>query len=273
MVLPEGFALPPWYFLVPLLVVLGGVVTLLWTVDPPVTDLTVLAFAPWMMFGSTLHVLYQIDAYPDGIAVLFTTPSVYLVTATLAGGIWLLGSFLYAAGLQRSIARFVGVTGTAFFVAFATFAVVSRWGEGVLDPFWPVIAVVVTGIVTAIAWLALSLWFTEVAAVTSITGALVVFSHTLDGVSTAIGYDVLGTAETVPLSRLLLEAGGSLPTAAYIGSGWLFVLVKVVLSLLILGLFKEYVQETPRQGRTILGLIAAVGLGPGVHNLLLFTLG
>ncbi|WP_265110105.1 DUF63 family protein [Halosolutus halophilus] len=273
MVLPEGFALPPWYFLVPLLVVLTGVVVLLWTVDPPVTDRTVLAFAPWMMFGSALHVLYQIGVYPDGIAVLFTTPSVYLVTATLAGGIWLLGVFLYAAGLQSSVSQFVGITGTAFFVAFATFAIVSRSGEGALDPFWPVIGVVVAGLVTAIAWLALSLWFTEVAAVTSITGVLVVFSHTLDGVSTAIGYDVLGVSENVPLSLLILEVGSNLPTAEYIGSGWLFVLVKVALALLILGLFKEYVQEAPRQARTILGLVAAVGLGPGVHNVLLFTLG
>ncbi|WP_246998520.1 DUF63 family protein [Halosolutus gelatinilyticus] len=271
MVLPEGFALPPWYFLVPLLVVLAGIVVLLWTLDPPVTDRTVLAFAPWMMFGSTLHVLYQIGAYPDGIAVLFASPSVYLVTAVVAGSVWLVATFLYAGGLQSSISRFVGIVGTAFFAVFAAFAIVSRWEVGAFDPFWPVIAVVVAGIVTAVAWIALSLWFTEVAAITGATGALVVFGHTLDGVSTAIGYDVLGAREDVPLSEFLLEAGSSLPIAAYVGGGWLFVLVKVVLALVILGLFREYVQEAPRQARTVLALVAAVGLGPGIHNVLLFT--
>lgn len=273
MVLPEGFVLPPWYLLVPLLVVLTGVVALLWTVDPPVTDRTIVAFTPWMMFGATLHVLYQIEAYPDSIAILFSSPSVYMVTAIVTGLFWLLGSFLYAAGLQPTIPRFVGVAGTAFFVVFAMFALVNQWDVGTLDPFWPVITVVVAGIVTAIAWLALSLWFTDVAAITSLTGVLVVFSHTLDGVSTAIGFDVLSASEEVPVSRLILEAGAALPTAEFIGGGWLFVLVKVVLSLVVLGLFTEYVQEEPRQARTILGLIAAVGLGPGVHNVLLFTLG
>lgn len=273
MVLPEGFVLPPWYLLVPLLVFLTGTIALLWTVEPPVTDQTVLSFAPWILFGSTLHVLYRIEAYPDTIAVLFSSPSVYLVTAIVAGNFWVLGVFLYAAGLQSTISRFVGISGTAFFAMFAAAAIVSQWNMGMFDPFWPVIAIVVTGIVTAIAWLVLSLWFTDVAAVTSLTGVLVVFGHALDGVSTAIGYDVLGAGEEVPLSQLLLEAGSALPTAEYIGGGWLFVLVKVVLSLVIIGLFKEYVQDEPRQARTLLGLVAAVGLGPGAHNVLLFTLG
>ncbi|ELY58846.1 hypothetical protein C493_06157 [Natronolimnohabitans innermongolicus JCM 12255] len=99
---------------------------------------------------------------------------------------------------------------------------------------------------------------------------IVVFGHTVDGVSTAIGYDVLGAGEEVPLSRLILEAGESLPTAEYIGGGWLFILVKVGLALVILGLFKEYVEERPRQARTLLAGVAALGLGPGIHNVLLF---
>jgi len=273
MVLPEGFVLPPWYLLVPMLVVLAGTVGLLWTLDPPVTDRTIVAFAPWMMFGSALHVLHRIEAYPDSISILFTTPSVYIVTAIVAGGFWVLSAFLYAAGLQQSMERVVGISGTAFFVVFAMFAIVSQWGMGTLDPFWPVIAVVVAGVVTAAAWLVLSLWVTDVAAATGLTGVLVVFGHTVDGVSTAIGYDVLGASEEVPVSRLILEAGTALPTAEYIGGGWLFVLVKIGLALGILGLFKEYVKESPRQARLVLGLVAALGLGPGVHNVLLFALG
>ncbi|WP_049922464.1 DUF63 family protein [Halopiger djelfimassiliensis] len=270
MVLPEGFVLPPWYLLGPLLVILGGTIAFLWALEPQVTDRTVLAFAPWMLFGSTLHVLYRIDAYPDTIAVLFSAPSVYLVTAVIGGLVWVLGLLLHAAGLQPT-ERILGVTGTAFFAVFAMFAIISSWEQGTFQPFWPVIAVVVSGVVTSLAWVALSLWFTDVAATTGVTGAIVVFGHVLDGVSTAIGFDVLGGGEDVPLSQLILEAGRSLPTAEYIGAGWLFVLVKVVLALLILGLFREYVQERPRQGRFLLALIAAVGLGPGVHNVLLFV--
>ncbi|SIS08864.1 DUF63 family protein [Natronorubrum thiooxidans] len=272
MVVPEGFVLPPWYLLVPMLVVLAGIIALLWALEPPVTDRTVLAFAPWMMFGSTLHVLHRMEVYPDRIESLFASPSVYLVTAIVAGAAWIIAIFLYAGGLQPTISRFVGISGTAFFAVFAMVTINIGVERGTLEPFWPVIAVVATGIVTALAWIALSLSFTDVAATTGMTGALVVFGHTLDGVSTAVGYDVLGAGETVPLSRLILEAGEALPTAAYIGAGWLFVLVKVGLALVILGLFKEYVDDQPQQARTILALVAAVGLGPGIHNVLLFLI-
>ena len=271
MVIPEGFVLPPWYLLVPLVLVLAGIVALLWALEPPVTDATVVAFAPWMMFGSTLHVLYKLESFPSTIEPLFAAPSVYLTTAVGAGLVWIVASFVYAAGLQPSIERVVGVVGTGFFVVFAMFVLVTGWELGTLRPFWPVIAVVVTGIVTAIAWVALSLWFTEVAAVTGLTGAFVVFSQALDGVSTAIGYDVLGASEEVPLSRFVLEAGMDLPTYEYVGAGWLFVLLKVALALVVVGLFKEFVREAPRQARLLLALIAAVGLGPGTHNVLLFA--
>lgn len=271
MVLPEGFVFPPLLYFVPLVLVLTGTLAMLWALEPPVTDETVIAFAPWMMFGSTLHVLYKIEAFPDVVAPLFGAPTVYLTTTVVAGSIWILGSFLYAAGLQRSIERIVGISGTGFFVTFAMFTAYLGWDAGTFDPFWPVIAVVVSGIVAAVAWIALSLWFTEVAAVTSITGAFVVFAHTLDGVTTAIGYDVLGAGEEIPASRFLLEAGELLPTAEYIGAGWLFVLVKIGIALLVVGLFEEYVREDPRRARIVLGLVAAVGLGPGVHNVLLFT--
>lgn len=271
MVLPEGFSLPPLIYLGPLLLILAGTIAVLWALEPPVSDETVVAFAPWMMFGSTLHALYKIEAFPATFEPFFGSPTVYLTTAVVAGNVWIAGSFLYAAGLQRSIARFVGVAGTGFFSVFAMFALFIGWDTGSFDPFWPVIAVVVTGIVAAIAWIAVSLWFTEVAAVTGVTGAFVVFSHTLDGVTTAVGYDVLGAAEEVPTSAAILGLGEALPTAEYIGAGWVFVLVKVALALIIVGLFEEYVREQPRRARIVLGLVAAVGLGPGVHNVLLFT--
>lgn len=270
MVVPEGFVLPPWYLLVPLLVVLAGIVALLWALGPPVTDRTVLAFVPWMMLGSALHVLHRLEAYPDDIEVLFATPTVYLVTAIAAGLAWIVAIFLYAGGLQPTIPRFVGISGTAFFAVFAMIVLNVGWEAETFDLFWPVISVIVAGIVTAIAWIGLSLWVTDVAATTGWTGALVVFGHAIDGVSTAVGYDVLGASEEVPFSALILEASGALPTAEYIGAGWLFVLVKVGLALVIIGLFREYVEDRPQEARTILALIAAVGLGPGVHNVLLF---
>ena len=272
MVLPEGFVVPTWYYLVPLVLTVTCVAVILWAIEPPVTDELVVSFAPWMMLGSTLHVLYKIEAFPPILEPLFSAPSVYATTAIVAGFVWIVGAFLSAAGLQKSIARFVGISGTAFFSVFAAITVLLGYEAGTFNPFWPMIAVVTAGVVAGIAWIALSLWFTESAAVTSLSGALVVFSQSLDGVSTAIGYDVLGAHEEVPLSLAILEAAGSLPTAEYIGSGWLFVLVKVILALVVVGLFTEYVRERPQRGRLFLAFVAAVGLGPGTHNVLLFTI-
>ncbi len=230
MVLPEGSCSRRGTS-VPLLAVLFGVVALLWSLEPPVTDRTVLAFAPWMMVGATLHVFYRREMYPDVVAVLFATPSVYLVTATVAGLLWIVGLFLQAGGggrlptgswaeSARGLRR--GRVGTrrderrdrnvsaalahrhrrphgrrhrADVVRTEHLVYRRRRGHGA-------------------------------------TGALVVFGHTLDGISTAVGYD--SRRQRVPASRLILEAG-ALPTAEYIGAGWLFVLVKVALAAVILG--------------------------------------
>jgi uncharacterized membrane protein len=107
---------------------------------------------------------------------------------------------------------------------------------------------------------------------TGAVGALAVFGHTLDGVSTAVGYDLLGFGEQTPLSRLIIEAGGALPTAEFIGSAWVFALVKVLVGVGIVALFEEYVRADPLEGYLLLGLVVAVGLGPGFHNLVLFAI-
>lgn len=271
MVLPAGFELPEWYILVSLLVVLIGIGIILWAISPPVPDKLILAFTPWIMFGATLHVLYKLEAFPSNIEMIFSSPTVYLTLAVVMGFVWIAGIFLSAAGLQRSMSRFVGITGTGFFVVFAHVAIFLGWEGGAFDPFWPVVAVIVAGIIAAVAWMLVSLWFTELAAATGLTGALVIFSQALDGVSTAIGFDVLGAGEEVPLSAIILDLGTSLPTAEVLGGGWLFVVVKVVLAVVVIGLFTDLVREWPHKARLGLAFVIAVGLGPGVHNLLLFT--
>jgi uncharacterized membrane protein len=126
-------------------------------------------------------------------------------------------------------------------------------------------------VLAAAAWRLLAAARPPATAATAAPGALVVFAHALDGVSTAVGYDVLGFGERTPLSRLLIEAGAALPTEPYVGAAWLFVLVKLSLACWVVVLFADLVRDTPRRGRLLLAAVAAVGLGPGAHNLLLFT--
>ena len=83
---------------------------------------------------------------------------------------------------------------------------------------------------------------------------------------------MLGSGERTPLSRLIIEFAAGLPAEPIIGAGWLFVLVKLGVASLVVWLFADLVEAEPRRSRLLLGFVAAVGLGPAVHNLLLFTI-
>lgn len=275
--LPAGFSLPPLVYLVPLLIGVGGVAALLYAVDPPVSGWTVVALTPWMCLGSALHVLAVAQgAFPPWAAPLFGTPSVYLTVAVVGGLAWLVSDLLAEMRQRASIDRQLGTIGTGFAVTFATFSVLIGIQQGTVTGqslFWPVVGLITAGIVTGAAWLIVGLTFTDVAAITGKSGATVVFAHSLDAISTAIGVDVLGVGERTPLSAELIDLGAGLPTEPYLGTAWLFVLVKLLLAMFILVLFEEYVEEAPKQANLMLAFVAAVGLGPGAHNLLLFAVG
>jgi uncharacterized membrane protein len=272
--LPEGFALPSLVYLVPLLLTLLTVIGVLVFLDPPITDWTVVAFAPWMMTGAVLHVLYQQEAFPELLRPLFGTPTVYLTTAVVAGAVWSFSTLTAAMRRGGSNDRQLGGIGAGFAIVFTAFSMFIGAQTGNFTPesaFWPVIGLTIAALVAALAWVFLSLTFTDAAAVTGAPGALVVFAHSLDAVSTAVGIDVLGTTERTPLSRYILDFAAELPTAELIGTGWLFVLVKLTLALVIVAAMEDLYRDEPRQARALLGAVAAVGLGPGMHNLILFA--
>ncbi|WP_122088900.1 DUF63 family protein [Halalkalicoccus subterraneus] len=262
MVLPDGFALPPFAYLLPLLVAAAAVLALLRRVRPPVREATVIAFAPWMVVGAAGHVLDVIAAAPDAVSPLLGTPSVYLSTFVLAGAIWAIADD-----------RLLAATGTlaAVFAVGAVFA--TGYSRGVINPFWPLVALGLSLALAAGTWGLFGRAVPGIAATTGSAGAFVVLAHVLDGVTTAVGIDVLEVTERSPLPRAILGVAEGLPTAELVGVGWLFILVKLLLACAIVWLMAEYVEDEPSEGFLLLGVIAAVGLGPGVHNLLLFAVG
>jgi uncharacterized membrane protein len=262
-VLPEGFALPPLPYLLVLVVGLWAVGALLRRRRPPVTGATIRAFVPWMILGAALHVLYALEALPTAVRPLAGTPSVYLSVAVVAGATWL-GAAATDAGTARRLRR-VGIL-LALPVVAAVLAVGAA--AGTLRIGYALGILVGAAVATAATWGLLRRLRPDVTA-TGRLGVLAVGAHALDGVSTAIGIDLLGFAERTPLSRLVIEFGASLPVAP--GGGWLFVLVKLVVAGVVVAALAETVREEPRTGRLLLGFVAAVGLGPGAHNVLLFT--
>jgi len=266
MVLPEGFALPPLPYLLGLLAAVAAVAGALYRTGPSVTDRTVLALAPWVAVGSALHVLYVVGWVPDAVRPLLGTPAVYLTTFAVAGAVW-----LAAPRAPVSAERALAATGSATAIVVAGYAIARGTRAGDLELLWPVVGLLVAVVVTAALWAATRRAYPDAATATGAAGALALFGHALDGVSTAVGIDVLGFGERTPVSRIVLDVAAGLPTADVIGVGWLFVLVKLVIAEAVVVLFADLVREDPREGYLLLGAVGAVGLGPGAHNLLLFV--
>jgi uncharacterized membrane protein len=264
-ILPSGLVLPPLPYAVALAVATLAVAGWLSVHVTAVTERQVVALAPWMVAGAVAHVLYVIGGLPAAVRPLAGAPTVYATVSLLAGTTW-----LGADTAGRDATRVVGTTGLAAAgpVLAVTLAVGAREG---LSPFWPGVGLVVAVVVAAVAWAGLRRLRPGVTA-TGRVGPLTVFAHALDGVSTAVGVDALSYGERTPLSRLIIETGRALPTVELLGAGWLFVLVKLAVAVLVVVAVADVVREEPAEGNALLALVAAVGLGPGAHNLVLFTI-
>jgi len=266
-VLPEGLVVPPLPYLAGIVVGLAVVGGSLFRQRPAVTRRVVVAFGPWLVTGAALHVLYQLGGAPAVVAPLLSAPTVYATTFLVAGGIW---TTLVAIG-DLTVPKLLG--GVGLVTAILTSAVVLATGaaSGGLSLQFPVLGLLLSIVLTAVVYVLVRSVRPSITTATGSLGALVLFGHVLDGVSTAIGIDLFGTAERSPIPRAIMDVAGSLPTASVVGTGWLFVLVKVGVAVAVLALFADFVEEDPVQGNVGLGVVAAVGLGPGAHNLLLFA--
>jgi uncharacterized membrane protein len=264
--LPSGLVVPPVPYLVALAVGSGAVAALLASRRPAVTQRVVAAFAPWMVAGAALHALYQREAVPDIVAPLAGAPAVYVTTFALAGACWLVLSLP-----DSDVPARLATAGAA--AALVPSVLVLRTGvrAGTFSPVVPLAALVVTVLLAGAVYAGMARVRPTPIDRAGLLGVLVVFGHTLDGVSTAVGVDLLGTGERSPLPRAIMDFAGDLPTAPLIGEGWLFVLVKLGVAVAVLVLFSDFVEEDPLWGNAALGVVAAVGLGPGAHNLLLFA--
>jgi len=271
-ILPADFALPAAPYLAALVVGAAAVLVALYSRRPAVTAETVTALGPWIAAGGTLYALYQANIPPEQFTPLFSSPSVYVTVGIFAGAVWAAVSERpadsWAPGAAPAI---IAGSGAVLLIgALAAAAVGSAPTAVGASPTVSVAILLGSVLVTAATWAALRR--SRDVTATGTVGLLAVFGHTLDGVSTAVGYDLLGFGEQTPLSRLIIEAGGALPTAEFIGAAWLFTLVKVGLGAAVVALFEEYVRTDPTEGYLLLGLVVAVGLGPGFHNLVLFAI-
>ncbi|WP_435144226.1 DUF63 family protein [Halobaculum sp. P14] len=267
-ILPEGFGLPPLPYLVALAVSLAGVGYALRERRPAFGAAQVLAAVPWMVAGAAGHALYVLGALPASAAPLFGTPSAYLTTAAVAGATWL--AALRSTTSAEAAARLLGAVGVVAAGGVVARAIAYGATHGTLTPWLPLLGVVGGAVLGVVAAAVLFRVHAESAA-TGAVGALAVTAHAVDGVTTAVGVDLLGYGERTPLSRLIIEFAAGLPTAEALGAGWLFVAVKLVVAAAVVAAVAPVVEDEPTEGYLLLAGVTAVGLGPGVHNAILFA--
>lgn len=261
--LPAGTTLPPLPYLVAVLLAAGAVGVALRRRPPRVTGRHVLALAPWMALGSAAHVLYVVDALPPALAPLAGSPTVYLTVGALAGATWL----ALASAPPERVPTLLAGAGALLLVPVVGAALAT--GISPVGARWSTVSLAATVPIAAAVWVGLTRVRPETA-ITGAVGALAVFGHALDGVSTAVGTAQLGFGERTPVSRILLEFEW-IPPVPVLGEGWVFLLVKLAVASAVVWLFAEYVRDRPAEGYLLLGFVAAVGLGPAAHNLLLFA--
>jgi uncharacterized membrane protein len=275
--LPEGLVVPPLPYAVALGVLAVAIGLALSSLQPRIDQRVVLGAVPWMVAGAAAHVFYQldrlVDVYPPAAEPLAAAPVVY-VTALLAfAGTWaaLTAGVRRTAGDENRVGVGLAVAGTvatALLLAFAG----TRGVYAAATPTWSVIGLVATVPLTAVAYAAMAYRWPTAAELAGPLGLLAVFAHALDGVTTTVGIDILGRAERSPLPEAIMDFAGTLPTAPYLGTGWLFVLVKLAVAVGIVVAFADYVEEDPARGNLLFGAVVVFGLGPAVNNLLLFAL-
>jgi Predicted membrane protein len=277
----SGFEVPSLVYLLVLLAGLVTVVALLYATRPPLTQRTVLAFVPWVASGAALHVFYQLGAsarqqvYPVWAEPLFAAPAVYVTAFVLMGVVWLVAVVVGTAqGGERLATRYLGVVGTGVLIALVGLLVWQSLSP-VLSPrpIVPLLTLIGTAALTFVVYVLIGTWRAWVLAEARLVGGLVLFAHLLDGVSTAVAVDVFGTTERSLVPARIMEFAGTLPTESALGTGWLFVAVKLVVAALIVVAFADYVREEPVRGNLLFAAVIAVGLGPAMNNLFITFLG
>lgn len=249
--------------------VAGAVTALVLAVQrPPVTEGTVLAAAPWMVVGALMEALAATGAYGFALA-LFDPPQVHLAALVLGGLVW--APLVQGAVVRERLAAAPRHLAAAGGGAVLVLAGVLFWRAPptAAGAFWLVVAPVVAVLLAAVAYFLLGLADATPLVYTRLAGLLAVFAHALDGVATAVAIDVFGRAPR-GVAAFVADASGTLPVD---GVGPLVLPLRVAGALLAVLVLGHYARGTETRAYLALGVLAALGLGPGAATLLVVAVG
>ena len=160
----------------------------LWKYEIRIDEYIIISLIPWMAFGASLIVVEVIELGGGGgriiISFLLRNPTVYITTFVILGCVWSIILLLKMDQIAEKILMVSGLIGFG-----TTMVILSR--EGWSNPAWSIAGLVVALVVSILVWEVVRRKSAEIPKVLGSTGLLVILGQTLDGISTAIGIDIL----------------------------------------------------------------------------------
>ncbi|PSQ48509.1 hypothetical protein BRD19_06640 [Halobacteriales archaeon SW_7_65_23] len=284
------------YILV-LVFMLVGVYLLLQRFDLTPLSEFFFALVPFMLFGGALRTVEdafvaaqragETPAVEFPASAVLISPFIYFTVFAIALLAFLASKWLANNGVTDTYYYPLAGIGTAVLAgAFGYLLYLSMVTDYVT--LHASILVLVIGIATvtaAFTYVALDRYWPIVTAGTGLMGLVVIWGHAIDGAANVIANDWthiwnLGdyTAKH-PFNRFLIDTtnslqGGTEIAGVYVGDGWPFFVVKIIVPVLILSVFDEqFLEESPRFAVMLLGAIVAVGLGPGTRDMIRIAFG
>lgn len=247
----------------------GGVWVLLfawWSVfdGRPIMARFVASLVPWLAMAGVGYGLRQVGVVPQPLVPLVRDPLVYAVA--------LLPPAVLVLFVPRRIdtSRVNGTLGVALLASLVTGILAANASTAPLRIAWILLSILLGCGIGGIVWLALDRSLLSGYDLRRL-GLAAITAHALDGTTTAIGISILGGTERNPVSRAVISFGRGLPVGVLTGSPWLFVLVKLVIVSGIVVVFREEFESESRWGTALLVAVVTAGLGPAVHNVVVFA--
>lgn len=274
---------------------LAGVVFVLRRLEIGERSRFIYPLLPFMLFGGALRVVEDAnDQVPAGVEAaiqypwntLIISPLIYFTVFFITLGTLLGTVYLWKSGRTETYEWPLAIAGSAILVLTLGYLVWLSATQAYVE-FHPIFTVLTMLLATVIAgglWWLYRQFLPGITSGTPIIGAVVLWAHSVDGVSNVLGIDwgaELGLAGDLvpkhPVNRIVIDVAQSIvpeSIAAVIGTAWAFLLVKVVAATVVIALFDETMfEESPRFSVLLLIAVIAVGLGPGTRDMLRATFG
>lgn len=256
----------------------------------------VFSLIPYMVFGGALRVVEDAnDIVPVGIESLIEYPvNILLISPVIYGTMFLVTIVSILVSIKLEEKKFIDryehaliAIGIALAVAVLSYLgwLILSWAHVHLYLEIALVVLTMTTVFTIISWWFINRDGNTIAEGIGSIGIVVLWSQILDGVANVVGIDWVykltgGMQKNLvpkhPINRGLVEIGSQFPewVTNIIGTAWLFLVVKIGAALLVIYIFdKEAMEENPGWTILLLIVIIAVGLGPGMRDMLRAVLG